>query len=219
MTQRILEAVRDLPKVCEHIEVPIQAGDDEVLERMKRGYTNAQYRALVEQIRATIPDVAVHTDIIVGFCGETEAQFEKTYEVIRDLKLDKVHMARYSPRPGTVSARRMLDDVPEEEKVQRHKRLEALQETVAAEINGRYLGRTVEVLVEDQHKGKWRGRTRQNKLVFIESELPLRGRLVEAQIVWTGPWSMQARFVRDVSPLADKLEAPKTVFALNLTAA
>jgi tRNA-2-methylthio-N6-dimethylallyladenosine synthase len=218
MTQRILEAVRDLPKVCEHIEAPIQAGDDDVLERMKRGYTNAQYRSLVERIRATIPEVAVHTDIIVGFCGETEEQFEKTYEVLRDLKLDKVHMARYSPRPGTVSARRMLDDVPEEVKIQRHKRLEALQETVATAINGHYLGRTVEVLVEDQHKGKWRGRTRQNKLVFIESDLPLRGRLVETQILWTGPWSMQGRFVRDVSPLENKVETPKTMFALNLAA-
>jgi tRNA-2-methylthio-N6-dimethylallyladenosine synthase len=217
MTDRILHAVRDLPKVCEHIEVPIQAGDDEVLERMKRGYTNAEYRRLVEHIRATIPNVAIHTDIIVGFCGETEEQFERTVEVLNDLRLDKVHLARYSPRPGTVSARRMLDDVPEEEKVRRHRRIEELQEIVSAEINSKYLGEIVEVLVEDQHKGKWRGRTRTNKLVFIESELPLRGRLVEAQVTWTGPWSMQGRFVRDVSPLDDRVEAPKTTFSLAAT--
>jgi tRNA-2-methylthio-N6-dimethylallyladenosine synthase len=203
--------------VCEHIEVPIQAGDDEVLERMKRGYTNAEYRRLVEHIRATIPNVAIHTDIIVGFCGETEEQFERTVEVLNDLRLDKVHLARYSPRPGTVSARRMLDDVPEEEKVRRHRRIEELQEIVSAEINSKYLGEIVEVLVEDQHKGKWRGRTRTNKLVFIESELPLRGRLVEAQVTWTGPWSMQGRFVRDVSPLDDRVEAPKTTFSLAAT--
>ena len=214
MTDRILHAVRDLPKVCEHIEVPIQAGDDEVLERMRRGYTNADYRALVEHIRATVPDVAIHTDIIVGFCGETEEQFERTYEVLADLKLDKAHLARYSPRPGTVSARRMADDVPEAEKVRRHKRLEELQETVCAEINSRFLGQTVEILVEDLHKGKWRGRTRQNKLVFIESDLPLRGRLVEAEITWTGPWSMQGRFVRDVSPLPDRLEPPTQTIRL-----
>jgi tRNA-2-methylthio-N6-dimethylallyladenosine synthase len=214
MTDRILRAVRDLPKVCEHIEVPIQAGDDEVLERMKRGYTNADYRALVQHIRATLPNAAIHTDIIVGFCGETAEQFERTFQVLADLKLDKAHLARYSPRPGTVSARRMDDDVPEAEKVRRHHRLEALQEAICNEINSLYLGATVEVLVEDMHKGKWRGRNRQNKLVFIQSELPLRGRLVEVEVTWTGPWSMQGRFVRDVSPLPDKLAAPKTTIRL-----
>jgi tRNA-2-methylthio-N6-dimethylallyladenosine synthase len=206
--------VRDLPKVREHIEVPIQAGDDEVLERMKRGYTNADYRKLVAHIRETIPNVAIHTDIIVGFCGESDEQFEKTYEVMADLKLDKAHLARYSPRPGTVSARRMNDDVPEEVKVARFTRLEALQEQVCAEINQRALGKTVEVLVEELHKGKWRGRTRTNKLVFIDSPLPLRGRLVEVEITWTGPWSMQGRFVRDVSPLPDKIMPPKTTISL-----
>jgi len=215
MTDRILHAVRDLPKVCEHIEVPIQAGDDEVLERMKRGYTNADYRALVAHIRETIPNVAIHTDIIVGFCGESDAQFEKTYEVMADLKLDKAHLARYSPRPGTVSARRMVDDVPEEVKVARFARIEALQEQVCAEINQRSLGETVEVLVEELHKGKWRGRTRTNKLVFIDSPLPLRGRLVDVEVTWTGPWSMQGRFVRDVSPLPDKVQAPKTTITLT----
>jgi tRNA-2-methylthio-N6-dimethylallyladenosine synthase len=201
MTDRILHAVRELPKVCEHIEVPIQAGDDEVLERMRRGYTNADYRALVQRIRATIPNTAIHTDIIVGFCGETAQQFQQTYEVLADLQMDKVHLARYSPRPGTVSERRMIDDVPEAEKVRRHQLIEQLQEQVSLSINQGYLGQVVEVLVEDQHKGKWRGRNRQNKLVFLESDLPLRGRLVEAQITWAGPWSLQGRFVGDVSPL------------------
>jgi len=215
MTDRILETVRDLPKICPHIEVPIQAGDDEVLERMKRGYTVAEYRALIERIRAIVPQVAINTDIIVGFCGETAEQFEGTVDIVREVHFDKVHLARYSPRPGTVSERRMIDDVPEEEKVRRHKVLESLQEQVSTAINARFLGEIVEVLVEDQHKGKWRGRNRQNKLVFIESDLPLRGRLVEAQITWTGPWSMQGRFVRDVSPLPDKVEAPKQTIALT----
>ncbi len=213
MTDRILETVRDLPKVCEHIEVPIQAGSNVVLERMRRGYTNEQYRDLVGRIRTIVPDAAIHTDIIVGFCGETDAQFEETVAVLRDLQLDKAHLARYSPRPGTVSARRMADDVPEAEKVRRHKVLEAVQEAVSAEINAQWLGETLEVLVESEHKGKWRGRTRQNKLVFIESKLPLRGRLVEAQITWTGPWSMQGRFVRDVSPLAERVEPPRQSFS------
>ena len=217
MTDRILAAVRDLPKVMEHIEVPIQAGDDEVLDRMRRGYTNADYRALVQRIRAMIPGVAIHSDVIVGFCGESAEQFQRTVEVLADLKLDKVHLARYSPRPGTVSARRMDDDVPEAEKVRRHQLLEALHEQVSGEINQRYLGETVEVLVEDRHKGKWRGRTRQNKLVFIDSDLPLRGRLVEVQVTWAGPWSMQGRFVRDVSPLSDRVAPPRQTFSIQFT--
>lgn len=110
----------------------------------------------------------------------------------------------------------MADDVPEAEKVRRHKLLETLQEQISAEINQRFLGEIVEVLVEDKHKGKWRGRNRQNKLVFIESDLPLRGRLVEAQITWTGPWSMQGRFVRDISPLPDKISAPRSTFTIAL---
>jgi tRNA-2-methylthio-N6-dimethylallyladenosine synthase len=217
MTDRILHAVRDLPKVCEHIEVPVQAGSDEVLERMKRGYTSQQYRDLVKHIRETIPGVAINTDIIVGFCGETDEQFQETYQLLADLKLDKAHLARYSPRPGTASARRMVDDVPDQVKVRRHKALEMLQEQICAEINSCLLGETVEVLVEGQHKGKWRGRTRQNKLVFIDSDLPLRGRLVQAQITWTGPWSMQGRFVRDVSPMTERVSADGQVNADEIT--
>jgi tRNA-2-methylthio-N6-dimethylallyladenosine synthase len=215
MTDRILHTVRDLPKVCEHIEVPIQAGDDDVLQTMRRGYTRGEYLALIERIRAIVPQVAINTDIIVGFCGETAAQFERTIEVVEQCAFDKVHLARYSPRPGTVSERRMIDDVPEDEKIARHKRLEELQERISAENNARFLGEITEVLVEDQHKGKWRGRNRQNKLVFIESDLPLRGRLVEAQVTWTGPWSMQGRFVRDVSPLAEQVQAPRQTITLT----
>jgi tRNA-2-methylthio-N6-dimethylallyladenosine synthase len=193
MTDELLDAVADLPRVMPHIEVPVQAGDDTVLENMKRGYTADDYRRLIERIRQRIPNVAINTDIIVGFPGETEEQFQRTFDLLAELKLDKVHLARYSPRPGTVSARRMEDDVPESEKKRRHEAIEALQERTLAEINSRYLGETVQVLVEDQVKGKWRGRTPQNKLVFFESAGDLRGTLVDVQVVWTGPWSLQGR--------------------------
>lgn len=193
MTDKLLDTVAELPRVMPHIEVPVQAGNDEVLENMKRGYTNAQYRDLVARIRERIPNVAINTDIIVGFPGETEAQFMDTYNLLADLKLDKAHLARYSPRPHTVSARRMEDDVPEDEKKRRHKMLDDLQAQVVAEINGQFLGQSVPVLVEDQHKGKWRGRTPQNKLVFFEADGDLRGQLLDVEITWTGPWSMQGR--------------------------
>jgi tRNA-2-methylthio-N6-dimethylallyladenosine synthase len=189
----IVDAVAELPKVMPHIEVPAQAGDDLVLENMRRGYTNAQYRTLVEHIRSRIPGVSIATDIIVGFPGETEEQFQQTYDLLADLKMDVAHLARYSPRPGTVSARRMLDDVPDEEKWRRFRLLEDLQASIAAEIHSGYLGRQVPVLFEEKVRGRWRGRTETNKLVFVESQEDLRGQVIPVEITWAGPWSMQAR--------------------------
>ncbi|MFQ5343215.1 MAG: tRNA (N6-isopentenyl adenosine(37)-C2)-methylthiotransferase MiaB [Anaerolineae bacterium] len=197
MSDQLLETVAELPKVMEHIEAPIQAGDNEILKRMKRGYTREEYYALVYKVREKIPGVAIHTDIIVGFPGETEAQFQKTYDALADLKLDKAHVACYSPRPHTVSATIMEDDVPPDEKERRRKALDELQEQIVGEINSRLLGKTVEVLVEDNHKGKWRGRTRTNKLVFFEDDRDWRGQLVDVQITWAGPWSMQAELVEN----------------------
>jgi tRNA-2-methylthio-N6-dimethylallyladenosine synthase len=193
MSVKLLRAVADLTKVCEHIEVPVQAGDNDVLRNMKRGYTREQYRDLVYLIRDIIPEVAIHTDIIVGFPGETEAQFQQTYDLLEELKLDKAHVAMYSPRPHTASERRMEDSVPDSEKKQRLNALDQLQERIVAEINSKFLGQSVEILIEDRHKGKWRGRNRLNKLVFIEDERELKGQIINAQITWTGPWSMQGR--------------------------
>jgi tRNA-2-methylthio-N6-dimethylallyladenosine synthase len=196
MTDRILQAVAELPKVCEQIEVPVQAGDDAVLANMKRGYTCDDYRRLVDHIRAVIPNSAVHTDVIVGFPGETPEQFQRTYDLLAKLKLDKAHLAMYSPRPGTISERRMVDDVPAEEKKRRWEALDRLQEQVVGEINRKQLGKTVEVLVEDLHRGnpqrgnRWRGRTRLNKLVFFADERDWRGKLAQVRITWAGPWSM-----------------------------
>lgn len=191
MTAELLDTVAELPKVMPHIEVPVQAGDDQVLQNMRRGYTSEQYRRLIEDIRRRIPGVAIATDIIVGFPGETEAQFQRTYDLLADLKLDVAHLARYSPRPGTVSARRMPDDVSEEEKWRRFRLLEELQEKIAAEIHAGYIGQKVPVLFEDKSKGKrWRGRTPTNKLVFVESEGELRGQVLPVEITWSGPWSM-----------------------------
>lgn len=211
MTDKLLDTVAELPKVMPHIEVPIQAGDDAVLERMKRGYTQQQYRDLVAKIRDRISDVAIHTDIIVGFPGETEAQFMETYRVLEDLKLDKAHLAMYSPRPRTVSARTMPDDVPADEKKRRLQMLDALQKRVMGQINSRFLGQTVQVLVEDEHKGKWRGRTPQNKLVFFEDGADWRGQLVDVEITWAGPYSMQGRLPgRELNAPVDELMVVST---------
>ncbi len=191
-TEELMEAVAQLPKVMPHIEVPIQAGDDEVLVKMKRGYTQKDYRQLIERIRTRIPDCSIATDIIVGFPGETETQFMETYRVLSDLKLDVAHLARYSSREGTLATRRLSDDVSDAEKMDRFRRLEHLQERIVDGINRRYLGETVEVLFEDKVKDRWKGRTPTNKLVFVEAEEDLKGKTVPVTITWTGPWSMQA---------------------------
>ncbi|MGW8224095.1 MAG: tRNA (N6-isopentenyl adenosine(37)-C2)-methylthiotransferase MiaB [Anaerolineales bacterium] len=209
MTDELLDAVAELPKVMPHIEVPLQAGDDRVLEDMRRGYTSAQYRRLVEKIRQRLnrdfPAVSIATDIIVGFPGESWQQFQRTYDMLAELKLDVVHLARYSTRAGTVADRRLQDDVSDEEKWDRFRALEGLQETIAAEINRTYLGQTVEVLFEEEVRGRWKGRTTTNKLVFVESEQSLLGQVLPVAITWTGPWSMQGRIkINQLTPI--KLE-------------
>ena len=192
MDDELLDAVAVLPKVMPHIEVPVQAGDNEVLANMHRGYTADDYHRLVERIRQRIPGVAIATDIIVGFPGESNAQFQRTYDLLAELRLDVAHLARYSPRAGTVSERRMPDDVPDAEKWDRFRTLEALQEQISAEINAGYLGENVEVLFEENVRGRWRGRTPTNKLVFVETQEDLRAQVRDVQITWSGPWSMQA---------------------------
>jgi len=189
---RLIDAVAGLPKVCEHIEVPVQAGHDEVLARMKRRYTTDDYRRLIHHIRQHIPGASIATDVIVGFPGETDTHFEGTLALLDELKMDVCHVAMYSPRPGTASAK-MADDVPPEEKKRRLQAVNELQERILADINRQLLGQHVEVLVEEKHKGRWKGRTRTNKLVFFEEtggDLDWRGKRVHVEITWAGPWSM-----------------------------
>ncbi|MDI3339226.1 MAG: tRNA (N6-isopentenyl adenosine(37)-C2)-methylthiotransferase MiaB [Sphaerobacter sp.] len=187
MSDRIVQAVATLPKVCEHINLPVQAGDDEVLRRMRRTYTVDFYRERIEFIRRTIPGVTISTDIIVGFPGETEAQFQRTLELLAELRLDKVHVAMYSPRPGTLSAR-WEDDIPWDEKRRRHQAVERLQASILGERNRGYVGTTFEILVDGMAKGRWRGRTRGNDLVFFEAAGDWKGKFVDVRITEASPW-------------------------------
>ncbi|OQY43620.1 MAG: tRNA (N6-isopentenyl adenosine(37)-C2)-methylthiotransferase MiaB [Anaerolineaceae bacterium 4572_78] len=191
MTDAILHAVAYLPKVCQHIEIPIQSGDDEILKQMRRNYTADDYRRLIHRIREYLPNSNIATDVIVGFPGETVEQFQRTIDVLESLKMDVCHVAMYSPRPNTVSAKTMPDDVPAKEKKRRLDVVNQLQQEIVAEINKGYEGQTVEVLVEEKHNGKWKGRTRTNKLVFFEDEHDFKGQLVKVRIEWAGPWSMR----------------------------
>ena len=195
MGERLIEAVAQLEKVCEHLSLPFQAGDDDILMAMRRGYGAQQYRELVERIRQAIPGIALSTDVIVGFPGEGEEQFQRTFDLLRQLRFDTVHVACYSPRPGTIAARKLRDDVSAEEKRRRRERIEELQERIATEINSQLLGETVEVLVEARKKGKWQGRTRTNKLVFFSGESDHLGKLVNVKVEKTGPWALQGSLV------------------------
>ena len=133
MSRRIIEAVASLPKVCEHFNLPFQAGDDQVLELMRRGYRNVDYRALVERVRETVPGVSLSTDLIVGFPGESEAAFQESLKMLEDVQFDKVHAAAYSERPGTIASRKLPDDVPYDGKKRRLSAIEQAQETIAGE--------------------------------------------------------------------------------------
>ena len=191
MSERIIKTVADLDKVCEHINLPVQAGDDEVLGNMRRRYTELDYRRLVDQMRSAIPNVSISTDVIVGFPGETREQYQRTVDLIKDMEFDKVHAAAYSNRPGTIASRKMPDDVPLDEKRFRLKNLEEVQTNIATRKNSRFLGETVEVLVDDRKDGKWQGRTRNDKLVFFHEEQDRMGNLVQVDVTKTSPWSLQ----------------------------
>ena len=193
MSLKLIEAIAGLDKVCEQITLPVQAGSDDILKAMKRGYTVAQYRGLVKQIRKNIPGVALSTDVIVGFPTETEDQFRQTIDLLSEMKFDTVHIAAYSPRTGTAAAREFDDDIPSAEKKERLGKVERLQEEIQTEINARLTGKTVGILVEGRNRDKWYGRTRTDKLVFFSSSNDYLGQIVKAKIDKTSPWSLQGK--------------------------
>ena len=191
MSDKLIDAIATLDKVCEQVSLPVQSGSDGILKLMKRGYNTAQYRRLVKKIQDTIPGVALSTDIIVGFPSETDSQFQETVHLLSEFRFDTVHVAAYSPRPGTPASRELEDDIPPAVKKDRLNTIEQLQGKIAAEINELLLGKKVEILVESRVKGKWQGRTRTGKLVFFSDSREYTGQLVKIRIEKTSPWSLQ----------------------------
>lgn len=200
MTPKIIEAVASLPKVCEYFNIPVQSGSNAVLDRMRRGYTIEEYREKVDLIRSYMPRAAITTDLIVGFCGETEAEFQESYELLRDIRFDKVHVAAYSPRPGTIAHRKLEDDVPVEVKKARLHAVEELEEGISMALNAAYEGTEQEVLVEGRRDGKWHGRTRSNKLLHFVGEASI-GEVVRVRVDRATAWSLQGTAVEDALPL------------------
>jgi len=185
-TPDVIDAMAESDKVCEHIHFPLQSGSDRVLKAMRRSYRSARYLGWLERIRESIPEVAVTTDIIVGFPGETEEDFGATLDVVERARFDQAYTFQYSPRPGT-RAGTMPDQIPKDVVQERFDRLVALQERIALEKMGAMRGRTVEVLVEGTgRKGGVQGRTRTNKVVHVRGEIP-PGTFLHARIVSAHP--------------------------------
>ena len=164
LEHELLEVMAASDVVCRELQLPVQSGDDTVLKRMARGYQTRHYRAIVERARSLMPDIGLATDVIVGFPGETVEAFLNTRRLIEEIRFDVVHLAMYSPRPGTHAAAKMPDDVPDEEKLRRLNDLLALQRQIASQKTAQWIGRDVEVLIEGRDElGRPYGRIRQGK--------------------------------------------------------
>jgi tRNA-2-methylthio-N6-dimethylallyladenosine synthase len=201
MTQKLIETVARLPRCMPEINLPIQAGHNAILKTMKRGYTVERYKDLVGRIRATIPNVSMTTDIIVGHPGETDEHFAATLDVVNQIRFGKVHIAAYSARPGTRAADMEADpalEVPYWKKQLRRVELEKAQAAIQTEDNRQWQDQTLEVLVEDQVRGKWRGRTPQNRLVYFTDDRDWTGKLAQVQVTHTSPWSLSGELVPEL---------------------
>ncbi len=205
MTRDLIEAVRDLPKVSPYLHVPAQSGSDRILKRMKRGYTAGAYREMLAQIRQTVPDAAITSDFIVGFCGETEEDFQQTVDLVRDGRFKNSFIFKYSTRPGTKSAEKYADDVPYDVKRRRNNGLLAIQNAISLEDSQSFVGRTVEILVEGPSKTSLKraetgpavqlaGRTVCDRIVVCEGDRGLIGRVISVEIYQATAFTLFGRF-------------------------
>jgi tRNA-2-methylthio-N6-dimethylallyladenosine synthase len=197
-TERLIKACQELPKVCEHFHIPFQSGDNDILKAMKRGYTIEKYRQIINKIRHYMPDASISGDVIVGFPGETEAQFENTLQLVEEIGFDLLNTAAYSPRPGTPAAL-WEDQLNEEVKSDRLQRLNHLVSITAMKRSERYLGRIEEILVEEQNTKdptQVMGRTTGNRLTFFPGNIEqLRGKLVKVKITEIRAFSLTGEAV------------------------
>jgi tRNA-2-methylthio-N6-dimethylallyladenosine synthase len=182
---RLLEVMAASDVICRELQLPVQSGDDVILKRMARGYQTRHYRAIVEQARSLMPDIGLVTDVIVGFPGESEEAFMNTRRLLEEIEFDVVHLAMYSPRPGTFAADKMQDDVSSAEKLRRLNDLLALQRGIAARKTARWVGRDVQVLIEGTDElGRVYGRIRQGKrAIVLKASGIAPGQLVNVRVM------------------------------------
>lgn len=192
-TEELARAFRDLGKVCRHLHLPVQSGSDRILKLMRRGYTAEEYLDSVERLRSRVPDIALTTDVIVGFPTESREDFEKTKRLMEKARFDNSFIFKYSPRPGTPSAG-MEDDVSAEEKDSRNKELLALQDEMAQKANAAWVGKAVDVLVEGpslRNPDKWSGRSSQNKIVVFDPAPGIeKGMMAKIKVVRARPQTL-----------------------------
>ena len=231
MTERVLKTIRDLPKVSPYLHVPVQSGSDAVLKRMKRGYTVADYMTMIERIETILPEAAISSDFIVGFCGETEDDFQQSVAMVQRCRFKNSFIFQYSVRPGTKAAERLVDDVPREVKISRNNELLAVQNAVAEQGNAAFVGRQVEVLVEgpskrsqndaSHHGGdqnddssltQMTGRTHCDRIVVFDGNVRQTGQMLTVGIDQSTPFTLIGR-VRTVDVVSIGLPTASAVHA------
>jgi tRNA-2-methylthio-N6-dimethylallyladenosine synthase len=185
LSPELVEAYATLNKLCEHLHLPVQSGSDSVLLRMRRGYTRSEYLDRIDRLRQRCPEVALSTDIIVGFPGETDGDFERTLELLGQVEYDEIYSFMYSPRTQTVSAKLYNDDVPQEKKKERLKQVQDFQQKISLRKNREKIGRSEEVLIDglSRNKAQVMGRTRTNRIVNVIGRGNLIGDMVRARII------------------------------------
>jgi tRNA-2-methylthio-N6-dimethylallyladenosine synthase len=192
-SDRLIAAIRDLPAVCKHLHLPVQSGSTSVLGRMRRRHTREQYVDLVERVRSAVPGIQLSTDMIVGFPGETEREFEDTLSLVERVRFHSIFSFKYSERPNTLASKRLPDDVPEEAKTRRIRGLQVLQRRIQLELHEEAVGRRVEVLVDARSRRRdWElsGRTTGNTVVNFPGPAGWVGTFVEVEIKRAGPNSL-----------------------------
>jgi len=198
VTDRLVEAIRDLPKVCKHVHLPVQSGSSRVLASMRRRYTRESYLARIEQLGDAVPGIEFSTDVIVGFPGETAADFEDTLSLVREVRYQSIYSFKYSPRPNTLAIKRMADDVPEREKTSRIMALQALQRDIQLERHAAEVGQVHGVLVDTLARRagtELGGRTSGNTVVTFAGPAEWLGRIIPVRIASSGPHGLRGEAV------------------------
>jgi tRNA-2-methylthio-N6-dimethylallyladenosine synthase len=206
VTARMIAAIRDLSKVCRHLHLPVQSGSTRVLASMRRRHTREQYLELVDRVREAMPDIALSTDMIVGFPGETAEDFEQTLSLVRAVRYHSMFSFKYSPRPNTLALKRLPDEVPEEEKTRRIVELQALQRDIQGALHAEAIGRVEAVLVDSRSRRReWElsGRTSGNTVVNLSGDADWIGRIVPVRITAANPNSLRGEMADFGSSIAD----------------
>jgi tRNA-2-methylthio-N6-dimethylallyladenosine synthase len=205
VSDRLIHAIRDLPKVCKHLHLPVQSGSNAILKSMRRRHTREDYLALVERLRVAVPDIAVSTDMIVGFPGETDSDFEETLDLVRRARYHSMFSFKYSPRPNTLALKRLPDDVSEAEKTRRIVALQRLQAAIQLDWHERAVGQVVDVLVDSASRRRGHevaGRTSGNTVVNFPGPAEWLNTLQAVRITAAAPNSLRGEAVQAAETVA-----------------